>query len=129
MKAYYDTYGNNPEEYAYELKNFIMFTMLEFYMFEQRGIISEDDLNAFVNGLSVDIGIQLIDVTPQNMADGLCLGDIVFAVNGKPIYNQYHLTELMEKYPTAVLSVKRQNETFTTKPIDNWSLSGDFYIE
>ena len=98
-------------------------------MFEQRGIISEDDLNAFVNGLSVDIGIQLTDVTPQNMAAGLCLGDIVFGVNGKPIYNQYHLTELMEKYPTAVLSVKRQNETFTTKPIDNWSLSGDFYIE
>lgn len=129
MKVYYDTYGNNPEEYAYELKNFIMFTMLDFYMFEQRGIISEDDLNTFVNGLSVDIGIQLTDVTPQNMDAGLCLGDIVFGVNGKPIYNQYHLTELMEKYPTAVLNVKRQNETFTTKPIDNWSLSGDFYIE
>lgn len=129
MKEYYDLYSYDPEQYAYELNNFIMFTLLDFHMMEQRGIISEEYLNTFVKGLSVTVGIQLTDVSAENLSAGLRLGDVILAVNGKPIYNQYHIQELMEKYPTATLTVKRGNETFTTEPIDNWSISGEFHIE
>lgn len=129
MKDYYDLYSYDPETYAYELENFVMFSLLDFHMMEQRGIISQDDLNTFVKGLSVTVGIQLTDVSPENLSAGLYLGDVILAVNGEPIYNQYHIQELMEKHPTATFTVKRGNEIFTTEPMDNWSISGEFYIE
>lgn len=95
-------------------------------MLVTRGIISADDMNTCFASLDADTGLHLTQLSAQNIASGLQLGDIVIAVNGVYIVNFWHINELMSRYPTASLTVLRDGSYFTTDPIENWLISGQF---
>ena len=104
-----------------------MFLLGDLNILEQRSILAEADICQFIDDLPLTVGITLRQVTPANLRDGLYLGDVITAVDGVRIFNQYHVKELMEKYPTAALTVKRGKQSLVTPVVENWLISGDFY--
>lgn len=122
-------YSYDPEQSLKETMYCVMYMLWDLHLFEQRGILSEADVCSFIDALSVDVGLCIAQVTPENLEAGLYLGDVVLAVNDVRIFNQYHMPYLLEAHPTAVLTVKRGSKLFTTEPIEGWLISGDFYAQ
>lgn len=122
-----ELYAYDQEKCIEETEQAVMFLLWDLNILEQRSILAEADICQFIDDLPLTVGITLRQVTPANLRDGLYLGDVITAVDGVRIFNQYHVKELMEKYPTAALTVKRGKQSLVTPVVENWLISGDFY--
>lgn len=124
INAYQDVY---EKEYMSELEYTLRLAMWNFHMFEQRGVIKSEILNEFVMQLPIDIGMRISKLTPQNFEAGLEQNDVIVAVEGQPVYNEYHFAKLQKEYPNAVLTIKRGEKYFTTEKIEKWGAYSKFY--
>ncbi len=122
-------YDEDPVKAEEEVRYRVMSYLLDLHMLEQRGAIAEADLSAFVEGLSVTVGIELKQMSAANLRAGLRLEDLLTTVDEVRIFDQYHPRELMETHPTASLTIRRDGLYLTTDPIEEWSISGAFYAK
>lgn len=135
LQVYADLLSHMPEMAAAEYDAFVQpesardywEILKELIGYVRLGVISESDYSAFVSSLKYPTGIQLAQLSNEQLKAGLCLGDIVVAINGVYFGTPQYLKLIQEATPSAAYTVIRSDGTiFTTDVVSDWEFAGGF---
>lgn len=135
LQVYVDLLSGMPEKAAAEYDAYIQpesardywELLKELIGYVRLGVISESDYSTFVSGLKYPTGIQLAQLSNDQLNAGLRLGDIVVAINGVYFGTPQYLQLFQEATLSAAYTVIRSDGTiFTTDVVSNWQFGGGF---
>ena len=102
--------------------------LTEFYMFAQRGVLSESVLADFIEALPVEFGAKIDGVTSDNLACGLYLEDVITYIGSNRLCSIYQLPALIDSCNNATLTIVRDDVVYTMPLTEDISFRYTHYI-
>lgn len=122
----------DPEGGGYRTLDFetdLQNALFDVCLYERCGAITSADLDRFMDEISHQPSIEILQLTPEQREAGLRIGDLVIAIDGRPITTTPATWRLVRERPEGTLTILRGKETFDIRRKGEWTMTGKYRID